>query len=752
MKGYAILYKKVQIPDSNIWVLEPIKKVKVKYNYKVNQYILRDLVLSSIEDMRVMDDNETFFIGNYLDIRNKKKIKEYGVRSVSKVEDIIFERMQNLVIVGAYDQIDRKIYYRLVDLVRNKNDILNNFSYEGKTREEIIEALKNYEEMRNDYNGDITVISEKELDAIRNFNNVDDILYALHYILMSKETYFFKMEQMEKNFFILDEDMYDLLELTTKEEILNRLNNLIVQSDESKRSIIEEMQEGMAFSEISEELNEEFYNQVYTFENRTDAINVLKIYKQFFYLTEKQVRQLSKKAPKTLLYYKTVDQNLDEIIAIENLDDIKKELKKFYPKQMELLKQSEIYECAQKEEEMQKNKYKFDYNQVRDELVSKIIGRDIQIDRILTTIERNDKVENPSKRQAMIIAGPTGTGKTQTFYELRNALKNKRPVIIVDTNQLTQEGYVGGSIEENILEPLIMEAHNINKNNESDENASIVIDQDDIDLAQRGIIILDEIDKRAGKDGSVNTEGVINEILKLMDPGTVYQVPLSKMLQIPFETSYLTVFASGAFQEYFDTKESQSIGFTETSTKSLNNYTKYKEVDPMELVNYGLDRQFIGRFDKVTLYEPHTKDSLIELESNKTTSNLQVEIENYQKMGIDFVWEDGYIEEVVERAYKMRTGGRATKNIINRSLGSLNTEVNNHRDEIKTIFVPKISLDDSSKILLITKTNEPILLGKLMEETKKKNEELKKKEKISCDKNALEEAKEIIEKTKVLKK
>ena len=97
----------------------------------------------------------------------------------------------------------------------------------------------------------------------------------------------------------------------------------------------------------------------------------------------------------------------------------------------------------------------------------------------------------------------------------------------------------------------------------------------------------------------------------------------------------------------------------------------------------------------------------------------------------------------------MGTGGRATKNIINRSLDFLDTEVNNHKGEIKTIFVPITAVEDPGSIILIKKDNKPVLLRELIEETKKKNKELKGMEKIAIDKEALEEAKRIIEKEKI---
>ena len=105
-----------------------------------------------------------------------------------------------------------------------------------------------------------------------------------------------------------------------------------------------------------------------------------------------------------------------------------------------------------------------------------------------------------------------------------------------------------------------------------------------------------------------------------MDPGTSYYVTIDGET-VEFDTSRLTIFAGGAFQEFFDKKKNHSIGFTENDNDK-DDFAKYKEVDPLELVKYGLDVQYVGRCDRVTCFEPHNEKLLSEMESNKESSSI----------------------------------------------------------------------------------------------------------------------------------
>jgi ATP-dependent protease Clp ATPase subunit len=128
--------------------------------------------------------------------------------------------------------------------------------------------------------------------------------------------------------------------------------------------------------------------------------------------------------------------------------------------------------------------------------------------------------------------------------------------------------------------------------------------------------------------------------------------------------------ACGAFQEIFNSIEEEvvkkkgTLGFSMEAAKESRSQDevlkeKYMSISTSDLEDYGISSQLIGRFETVIIFPPHTVNELIELETNKSTSNLQCEIEYFGKNGVEVVWEESFIEEAAKEAYKLKTGGRA---------------------------------------------------------------------------------------------
>jgi|GEM_PF-3406203 len=426
---------------------------------------------------------------------------------------------------------------------------------------------------------------------------------------------------------------------------------------------------------------------------------------------------------------------VNNITAIANLyDDANKKNELMVVEQKHEEKQNELEESFN---DKKKANSSFNYSQVYNQMIERIIGRDKQIGRILTAIDKMDISIGTGKKHSILIAGTTGTGKTQTFNELKKAM-SKRPIVVVDTNQLTQEGYVGGTIEKNILGTLLTEAHTINNKGKKDNGT---ITQADLELAESGIVILDEIDKRAekGQKDNVNCSAVIDQLLKFMD-GTTYIAEVGKQ-NIPFDTSKIGVMASGAFQEYFDKKEKNTRrpGFAVEEVKETDEFKKYFEVKPEDLVEYGLDNQFIGRFQYVILYPPHTLESLVELETTEATSNLGVERKYFQTKGVELVWEDGFIEEAAAEAIKLKTGGRGLSNIISRCLGDAGDEINRKQKEYKILFLSKETIKDPGKVFLLKTNGDHVLMQDVLERNLQEASNIRKLKKISFNQDALQE-------------
>lgn len=231
-----------------------------------------------------------------------------------------------------------------------------------------------------------------------------------------------------------------------------------------------------------------------------------------------------------------------------------------------LLHQNDVYQFIDDEEliyqieKLQKNKNDFDENILNEDsdislMYSKIketiISQDEQIMKILTTLFKNQKVVNSDfdidlickLKENLIIYGSTGTGKTEILKRIAKIYKV--PIVIEDATGLTESGYVGRNIQD-MLQDLYLA---------SDKN---------IELAQKGILVIDEFDKLAekGSDSSrVSREGVQRSLLKLLD-GTEYYFD-----GVKFDTSKLSIVALGAFMGI-----TKNDDYTNITTKDFVEY------------------------------------------------------------------------------------------------------------------------------------------------------------------------------------
>ena len=406
--------------------------------------------------------------------------------------------------------------------------------------------------------------------------------------------------------------------------------------------------------------------------------------------------------------------------------------KKFYI-MLEAIEQIEEVETSSKIENTIEQQISFNYNECYQYLVSHVIGRGKQIGSILSMIDRVDHNTNRDKKTCGIIAGPTGTGKTQTFTSLRRAMPN-RPITITDTNQLTSAGYTGGTIEGNILGDLLRRAHEIHKNIHPEYSNRIT--KEDVLLAERGIVFLDEIDKRKSHESStpdVNGSGVIDALLKMMD-GTTYQVAIDHQT-ILFDTSKLVIFAGGAFQEYFDFSE-KTIGYQSKSKQ--DQFEKYLEVNPEDLVEYGLSSQFVGRCGCVCLYPRHTSETLLTLEQNKKTSFLQNREEVFHQKEIALVWDNDFLSAYIEKAIELKEGARGLSHILDRCTNDAYTEICRFPERYKAVYLSKESLYHPEQVLLLTTDNECVRMDTILKRNQVEYQQLYDMNSIECDSTYLE--------------
>lgn len=288
----------------------------------------------------------------------------------------------------------------------------------------------------------------------------------------------------------------------------------------------------------------------------------------------------------------------------------------------------------------------------------------------------SDENDVELQKSNIIMLGPTGSGKTLLAQTLARFLDV--PFAISDATTLTEAGYVGEDVE-NILLRLIQAADY------------------DLERAERGIVYIDEIDKIAKKSENpsitrdVSGEGVQQALLKILE-GTVASVPPQggrkhpnqEMLQI--NTSNILFICGGAFagvDKVIARRTTKStIGFGADIKKSEEKDVAkiLEEVQPEDLLKFGLIPEFIGRLPVIVALHPLNEDALVRILSEPKNALIR----QYQKLlgmdHVELIFEDAAIHAIAKKAIERNTGARGLRAIIEKIMTKVMYEIPGMKD------------------------------------------------------------------------
>lgn len=317
-------------------------------------------------------------------------------------------------------------------------------------------------------------------------------------------------------------------------------------------------------------------------------------------------------------------------------------------------------------DEFEKNS---DISSMYSSIKKTIISQDEQIMQILTALFKNQKVVNSGLsmdliaklKENILIYGSTGTGKTEILKRI-SKLYNI-PIVIEDATSLSETGYVGRKITD-MLEDLCLAANN------------------NIELAEKGILVIDEFDKLAEKSednqSHVSRLGVQRSLLKLLD-GTLFYFEDKK-----FDTSKLTVVGLGAFT-------------------GITNGDDYKQLTTDDFMKYGIMRELIGRFSKTIAMNPLSKEDIIKILKESDFSPLNTYKKLFDMLDVNFDFNDEFIEYIAELAIAKQSGARSLKTVFDDCISSALFRI--FAGEYSSITLVKPD-DENSKPYVLTKVKE----------------------------------------------